>query len=189
MRQGDGQRRHKPGEAIGTLTVLLGAGGESTASLIGNAVRMLADDSGLQEQIRSDHGLIENFIEEAVRLESPFRGHYRQVKRDCELGGVSLSAGTTAFLLWSSANRDPAEHDRPDEVVLNRRLPRSPLGFRPGHPPLRGRALSPAGDILFAQAASGGDQLVLPSCRRSAPVGEEHVRPPPRTPALDVVWN
>ena len=120
------------GEAIGTLTVLLGAGGESTASLIGNAVRMLADDSALQEQIRADHGLLENFIEEAVRLESPFRGHYRQVKRDCELGGVTLKAGTTAFLLWSSANRDPAEYDRPDEVVLNRRIPRSHLAFGRG---------------------------------------------------------
>ena len=120
------------GEAIGTLTVLLGAGGESTASLIGNAVRMLADDPGLQEQIRADHSLIDNFIEEAVRLESPFRGHYRQVKRDCDLGGVSLKAGTTAFLLWSSANRDPAEHDRPDEVVLDRRISRSHLAFGRG---------------------------------------------------------
>ena len=118
--------------AIGTLTVLLGAGGESTASLIGNAVRILADDPELQEQIRSDHSLLENFIEEAVRLESPFRGHYRQVKRDCELGGVSLKAGTTAFLLWSSANRDPAEYDRPDEVVLDRRIPRSHLAFGRG---------------------------------------------------------
>ena len=120
------------GEAIGTLTVLLGAGGESTASLIGNAVRMLAKDAALQEQIRADHSLLENFIEEAVRLESPFRGHYRQVKRDCELGGVNLKAGTTAFLLWSSANRDPAEHDRPDEVVLDRRISRSHLAFGRG---------------------------------------------------------
>ncbi|MDE0493030.1 MAG: cytochrome P450, partial [Acidimicrobiaceae bacterium] len=120
------------GDAVGTLTVLLGAGGESTASLIGNAVRMLADDPSLQEQVRADHGLIERFIEEAVRLESPFRGHYRQVKRDCELGGFTLTAGTTAFLLWSSANRDPAEFDRPDEVVLDRRLPRSHLAFGRG---------------------------------------------------------
>ena len=119
-------------DAIGTLAVLLGAGGESTASLIGNAVRMLADDPALQEQIRADHSLMEYFLEEAVRLESPFRGHYRQTKRDCELGGVTLTAGTTVFLLWSSANRDPAEHDHPDEVVLNRRIPRSHLAFGRG---------------------------------------------------------
>ena len=120
------------GDAIGTLAVLLGAGGESTASLIGNAVRMLADDPALQEQIRADHSLIDNFLEEATRLESPFRGHYRQTKRDCELGGVTLTAGTTVFLLWASANRDPAEHDRPDEVVLDRRIPRSHLAFGRG---------------------------------------------------------
>ncbi|WP_419918781.1 cytochrome P450 [Candidatus Poriferisocius sp.] len=119
-------------DAIGTLVILLGAGGESTASLIGNAVRMLAEDPELQEQVRADPGLIEPFMEEALRLESPFRGHYRQVRRDCELGGVGLRAGTTVFLLWSSANRDPAEHDRPDQVVLNRRIPRSHLAFGRG---------------------------------------------------------
>ncbi len=119
-------------DAIGTLVVLLGAGGESTASLIGNATRMLADDPELQDQIRADHNLIEPFIEEALRLESPFRGHYRQAKRECELGGVTLKAGTTVMLLWASANRDPTEHDRPDEVVLNRRIPRSHLAFGRG---------------------------------------------------------
>ena len=55
-------------DAIGTLVVLLGAGGESTASLIGNATRMLADDPELQDQIRADHNLIEPFIEEALTV-------------------------------------------------------------------------------------------------------------------------
>ena len=118
--------------AIATLMGLLGAGGESTAALIGNAVRILADDSELQSRIRADQSLIEPFIEEALRLESPFRGHYRQVRRDCELGGVFLKAGTTAMLLWASANRDPTEHDRPDDVVLDRRIQRSHLAFGRG---------------------------------------------------------
>ena len=118
--------------AIATLMGLLGAGGESTAALIGNAVRILADDAELQSRVRADHSLVEPFIEEALRLESPFRGHYRQVRRDCELGGVFLEAGTTAMLLWASANRDPSEHDQPDEVLLNRRLPRSHLAFGRG---------------------------------------------------------
>ncbi len=119
-------------DAIGTLVILLGAGGESTASLIGNAVRMLAEDPALQEQVRADHSLIEPFMEEALRLESPFRGHYRQVKRDCELGGVHLKAGTTVFLLWASANRDPAEYHQPDQAMLDRRIPRSHLAFGRG---------------------------------------------------------
>lgn len=36
------------------------------------------------------------------------------------------------MLFRSSANRDPAEFDRPDEVVLDRRLPRSHLAFGRG---------------------------------------------------------
>lgn len=119
-------------EATATLGVLLGAGGESTASLIGNATRMLAENPELQDHIRADHNLIEPYIEEVLRLESPFRGHYRQVRKDCELGGTTLRAGTTVMLLWASANRDLAEHDRPDEVVLDRRLSRSHLAFGRG---------------------------------------------------------
>ncbi len=119
-------------EAVGTLVILLGAGGESTASLIGNAVRMLADDPGLQKRIRADRDLLQPFLEEVLRLESPFRGHFRQVKRDCELGGVALEPGTTVLLLWASANRDPAEYERPDEVVLDRQIVKNHLAFGRG---------------------------------------------------------
>ena len=119
-------------EAVGTLVILLGAGGESTASLIGNAARLLAEDRDLQDRLRADVELVEPFLEEALRLESPFKGHFRQVRRDCELGGVGLSAGTTVFLLWASANRDAAEYDRPDEVVLDRRMVRGHLAFGRG---------------------------------------------------------
>jgi cytochrome P450 len=119
-------------EAIGTLMVLLGAAGESTASLLGNAVRILAEDTGLQDQLRADRSLVPAFVEEAIRLETPFRGHYRQARRDTELAGVTIPAGATVFLLWAAANRDPKEFDRPDQVVLDRQPPRHHLGFGRG---------------------------------------------------------
>ena len=119
-------------EAIGTLIILLGAAGESTASLIGNAVRMLAEDRDLQVTLRADPSAVPAFVEEAVRLESPFRGHYRQATQDVELGGVTIPAGATVYLLWAAANRDPAEFARPDDVVLDREPPRHHLGFGRG---------------------------------------------------------
>ncbi len=121
-------RRH----ALGILVVLLGAGVESTASLIGNAVRLLAERTELQARLRSEPGLMPAFVEEAVRLESPFRFHYRAVARDAELGGVPLRVGHRLMLSWASANRDEAAFENPDEIDLQRRHPRHHLAFGRG---------------------------------------------------------
>jgi cytochrome P450 len=118
--------------ALGILVVLLGAGIESTASLIGNAVRLLAERADLQAALRRDPALVPAFVEEAVRLESPFQFHYRVVARDTELGGVPLRAGQRLMLFWSSANRDESVFERPDEIDLQRRFPRHHLAFGRG---------------------------------------------------------
>jgi cytochrome P450 len=119
-------------EAASILHILLSAGGESTTSLLGNAVRLLAERPDLQAYLRGDPGLIPRFVEEVLRLESPFRYQMRSVPRDTTLGGVSLPAGSTVLLLFGAANRDAAEFDRPDELDLQRRQPRQHLAFGRG---------------------------------------------------------
>jgi cytochrome P450 len=119
-------------EGLAIVTTLLSAGGESTTSLIGNAIHLLATRPDLQTQVRDDTRLVKPFIEEALRLQSPFRHHLRRVAHDTELLGVPILEGTTMLLLWAAANRDPAEFDRPDDVVLDRPAPRHHLGFGRG---------------------------------------------------------
>jgi cytochrome P450 family 144 len=119
-------------QAASILHILLSAGGESTTSLLGNAVRLLAEQPELQARLRADPGLIPRFAEEVLRLESPFRYQMRSVPRDTVLGGVSIPADSTVLLLFSAANRDTAEFDRPDEVDLQRRQPRQHLAFGRG---------------------------------------------------------
>jgi cytochrome P450 family 144 len=120
------------GQLLGIAVVLVGAGGESTASLLGSAVRLLAERPALQAQLRGDPALLPRYVEEVVRLESPFRGHYRAVLRPTRLGGVALAPGDRLLLLWASANRDEARFERPDEIDLARRHPRDHLGFGRG---------------------------------------------------------
>lgn len=98
------------------LVQLTGAGGESTAGLIGNAVRLLAERPELQQELRAEPFHVDAFLEEALRLESPFRGHYRVATRDAELGGVAIPKQSLLLLLWASANRDPAAIDRKSVV-------------------------------------------------------------------------
>jgi cytochrome P450 len=119
-------------EANAILHTLLSAGGESTTSLLGNAVRLLAERQDLQQQLRRNPDQIPRFVEEALRLEPPFRYHMRYVPKDTTLGGVDIPAEATVLLLWGAANRDAAEFERPDEVDLHRQVPRLHMAFGRG---------------------------------------------------------
>lgn len=116
-------------EAFGILGILLAAGGESTTSLLGAAVRILAERSDLQERLRRDAELIPTFVEEICRLDPPFRGHYRKATIDTTLGGVDVPAGSRLVLLWPAANRGESLCAEPDDVDLRRTNPRHHLGF------------------------------------------------------------
>jgi cytochrome P450 len=114
------------------LQNLLAAGGESTTSLLGNSVRLLAEQPELQQELRSAPDLVPMFIEEALRLESPFRFLMRHTPHDTTLGGVDIAGGTTVLLFWGAANRDEEKFDEPDEVRLDRPTPRHHLAFGRG---------------------------------------------------------
>jgi cytochrome P450 len=114
------------------LVVLVGAGGESTSSLTGNAVRILAEQPALQDELRRDLSLIPAFLEEVVRLEPSFLGHYRAVKRATQLGGVALPEGSRIMLMWAAANREPERFEHPDAVDLQRPGGRDHLSFGRG---------------------------------------------------------
>ncbi|MEZ4217370.1 MAG: cytochrome P450 [Myxococcota bacterium] len=118
--------------AVGIALVLFGAAGESTASLVGNAARLLAEQPALAARLRAEPALVPRFVEEVVRLEPPFKGHYRAVRRACTLAGAALAPGDRLFLAWASANRDAAVVEAPDELRLDRRFPKRHMGFGRG---------------------------------------------------------
>jgi cytochrome P450 len=116
-------------EAFVILGILLAAGGESTTSLLGTGVRILAERSDLQDLLRAQPELIPAFVEEACRIDPPFRGHYRRVLADTTLGGVQLEAGSRLVLIWPAANRDPEAYEDPEEIDVHRTNPRQHVGF------------------------------------------------------------
>jgi cytochrome P450 len=114
------------------LIQLVAAGAESTASLLGSAAWLLATHPEVQRQVRDTPSLLGAFIDEVLRYESPFRGHYRHVLTDCTLAGTELRAGQRLLLLWGAANRDPRQFVSPNEFRLDRSATRSHLGFGKG---------------------------------------------------------
>jgi cytochrome P450 family 144 len=118
--------------ALGIMITLFSAAGESTASLLGSAAWILADRPAIQRQLRENPELLRAFIEETLRFESPFRGHYRHVWHDATLAGVEVPADSHLLLLWGAANRDPVHFDAPAEFRLNRTAAKGHLAFGKG---------------------------------------------------------
>jgi len=114
------------------MVTLFAAGGESTASLLGSAAWILASRPDIQQQLRENPALLAPFIEETLRYEPPFRGHYRHVRNDTALAGVELPADSHLLLLWGAANRDPDHFEMPGEFRLDRSGARGHISFGKG---------------------------------------------------------
>lgn len=114
------------------MVTLFAAGGESTASLLGSAAWILATRSDIQRRLRENPDLLGPFIEETLRYEPPFRGHYRHVRTDTSLAGVDLPADSHLMLMWGAANRDPTHFEDSGQFRLDRPGAKGHLSFGRG---------------------------------------------------------
>ena len=128
---GDGEESLTEDEVVSIIAQILIAGNDSSASLMGNALWRIAADNALETELRAEPGRIPDFIEEVLRLEPPFHGHFRQAKTDTEVAGVKLAKGSRLMLLWGSGNRDESQFPRPDVLDMDRPNKQSHLAF--GH--------------------------------------------------------
>ncbi len=83
-------------------------------------------------ELRTDRSLIPNFINESLRWESPTQGLFRVTKKDVELGGTHIPAGSVCLARYGAANRDPAMFPDPDRFDLHRENSNSHLAFGTG---------------------------------------------------------
>jgi len=117
---------------VRTATFLFAAGQETSARMLAQAVRFLAEDPPLQDLLREHQELIPNFIEETLRIEPPTKTDCRLARRTSTIGGVDIPAGSTVALLLGAANRDPRHFPSPDEFQADRPNARQHLAFGRG---------------------------------------------------------
>lgn len=107
-------------ELVKTMMFLFGAGQDTTAKLLGNAIRYLAEHPTLQKQLREDRSKVKPFIEEMLRSEGSVKATFRLARRKATIGGVEIPAGGRVIIFLAGANRDPARWEDPDEFKLER---------------------------------------------------------------------
>jgi cytochrome P450 len=87
---------------VRTATFLFAAGQETTARLLAAALKVLAEHPELQDELRAHSERISNFIEEALRIESPVKADFRFSRRSTAIAGVDVAAGTPVMPAGSS---------------------------------------------------------------------------------------
>jgi cytochrome P450 len=118
---GEGGVALEDDEIITMCMLLLAAGHETTANLIGNgAVALFADTDQLDRLARHPEGS-RRAVDELLRYDSPVQVASRIARVDLDLGGVEVRKGEQALVVLGSANRDPAQHPDPDRLDLGRR--------------------------------------------------------------------
>jgi cytochrome P450 len=109
-------------EVLGYVILLLVAGTESTTYLVGNAVNLLAQNRHLWDRLHSEPDLVDEFVEETLRLESPVQLLPRRAMENVELAGTTIPEGALVMVQYGSANRDPTVFDQPDRFRMDRDL-------------------------------------------------------------------
>lgn len=130
-------------EAIVMALLLLTAGHETTANLIGNAVITLHDHPDLVRELRARPDLVAPVVEELLRFEPPVQLAARTATRDQLVGGELVRAGDQVFVAIGAANRDPAVFADPDRFDASRG-PAQHLSFGHGMHFCAGAALARA---------------------------------------------
>lgn len=125
----DGERLSDE-ELIDFCQLLLIAGHETTANLIGNAMVCFEEHPEAVAQLRKDPSLMPRAVEEILRCYPSVPGISRVALRPAMLGGQQIEAGQTVHVFIASANCDEAQFPDPHRFDV-RRDPNRHLSF--GH--------------------------------------------------------
>ena len=119
----DGERLSEE-ELLGFCFLLVIGGNDTTTSLLGNGVELLARHPDQRAALAADPSLVPDAVEEMLRIAAPTQALPRTVTRDVERHGVLIPAGSRVMLVWGAANLDDREFPDPDRFDVRRRIDR-----------------------------------------------------------------
>jgi len=121
-----------PDEMVSMVFLLLAAGSETTTHLISGSVYELLRNPGLRDWLEEDWSRASLAVEEFLRFVSPVQfSKPRYVRRDVDLEGVRVKKGDRVMVMLAAANMDPAVHEQPERLDLERK-PNRHISFGTG---------------------------------------------------------
>lgn len=114
--------RISPDEIVSMVFLLLFAGHETTTHLISGSVHELLKNPSLRDWLEEDWSRADLAVEEFLRFLTPVQfTKPRFVRRDVDLGGITVRKGERIMPMLAAANMDPAANPHPERLDLGRR--------------------------------------------------------------------
>jgi cytochrome P450 len=129
MAHSEATRDMDPKNFLGNLILLIVGGNDTTRNTLSGSVYALSKNPDQYRKLRENPVLIDSFVPEVIRWQTPLAHMRRTALEDIEFRGRQIKKGDKVVMWYVSGNRDEEVIDRPYEFIIDRARPRIHMSF------------------------------------------------------------
>jgi cytochrome P450 len=129
MAHSEATRDMDPRNFLGNLILLIVGGNDTTRNTMSGSIYALNRNPGQYRKLKDNPALLDSFVPEVIRWQTPLAHMRRTALADVEFRGKTIKKGDKVVMWYVSGNRDEAAIERPYDFIIDRARPRTHLSF------------------------------------------------------------
>jgi cytochrome P450 len=129
MAHTEATRDMDPQNFLGNLILLIVGGNDTTRNTMSGSLYALNKHPDQYKKLRENPALLETFVPEVIRWQTPLAHMRRTALEDIELGGKQIKKGDKVVMWYVSGNRDEEVIEKPYDFIIDRARPRTHISF------------------------------------------------------------
>jgi len=129
MAHSEATKNMSPENFLGNLALLIVGGNDTTRNTMTGSIVALSENPAEYKKLRDNPALLDSFVPEVIRWQTPLAHMRRTALADFEVGGKTIRKGDKVVMWYVSGNRDEDVIERPNEFIVDRARPRNHISF------------------------------------------------------------
>jgi cytochrome P450 len=129
MAHAEATRQMDRANLLGNLLLLIIGGNDTTRNSMTGSVLALNENPGAFARLKQERSLLDSFVPEVIRWQTPLAHMRRTALEGTELNGKLIRKGDRVVMWYVSGNRDGAIFEDADRLIIDRANPRRHMAF------------------------------------------------------------